>query len=281
MEKQIEIKRRGEIQHIQEQTIDTPLCPEVLHYQEELRQHMTDTDYWRRYAVSLSDYQWLNRDAVNAVSLALCMDPLNADHIQFRGYCHQKLGLLQEAAADFELSWKLNPKQWNSAYYLGMTYFYMHELERARGVYEGMWEITPDFEQWAAYANWYYLTCALLGDRAGAERALSKITEDYTPKISTGTLGNTWDDATYLACCRVYKGYDDAEEVLSRFQKLGETAFDLVTVRLLLGLYYKAKGDTEMTKKLFQAIVDSGVSKPGSVSYQWIIGPCLAELSQN
>ena len=57
--------------------------------------------------------------------------PLYSGIPLFRGYCHQKLCLLAEAAADLEMAAKLDQNHQNALYYLGQTYFYMGEYERA------------------------------------------------------------------------------------------------------------------------------------------------------
>lgn len=252
--------------------------PEVQRFQQMLAGDLSDADLWWRYAIALSDYQWLNRDAADAVSIALAIDPLNADYSQFRGYCHLKLGLLQEAAADFELSLKLNPQKWNAAYYLGMTYFYMGEYGRACGVYDRMWDMTSPNGDGTAYNNWYYLTARKLGDAKRAAQALTPITAETQPVVSVGTLGNTWDDGTYLTACKVYRGFLTPEEALEAYAARGKDTFEYFSICLLMGLYADVEGDTDRTKALFQDIVDRGVAKSRSPSVAFIIEPRLKEL---
>ena len=197
----------GKLLSIHDDQIETKLCPEVLALKDKLLENIMDSKAWLNYAVSLSDYHWINRDAVNAISLAIAIDPFVAEYHFFRGYCHQKLGLLQESVADFEMAWKLDGNHVNAAYYLGMSYFYMGEYERAYRAYQGLYRISPPDAEWAANANWMYLTCMKLGKKEEAQKALEPITPESTPTQSVGTLGNVWDDAYYLMACQMYHGW--------------------------------------------------------------------------
>ena len=266
--------------HLHDQRLAMPPSQDVKAFQDALLGDMGDGDAWWRYGIALSDFQWQNRDAADAVSLALAIDPLNAAYHQFRGYCHLKLGFLQEAAADFSVSLKLDPQYWGAAYYLGMTYFYMEEYGRALGVYDRMWEMTPPSAQWAAYCNWYYLTARKVGDGQRAAYALSKTTPDAKPVVSTGTLGNTWDDAAYLNACKVYAGWLKPEEVLAGYREKGENSFDYFMISLLLGLYFEVEGRAEEARALFQDIVDRGVGKVKSPAVEWIVEKWLRKAAE-
>ena len=106
----------GQLLSAHEQGLRKDLDPRVLEYLRALKQNLADSTAWLNYAVSLSDYHWMNRHAADAVSMAIALNPFVAEYHFFRGYCHQKLGLLQEAAADLELAWRLDPNHENAGY---------------------------------------------------------------------------------------------------------------------------------------------------------------------
>ena len=267
----------GKLLSIHDDQIETKLCPEVLALKDKLLENIMDSKAWLNYAVSLSDYHWINRDAVNAISLAIAIDPFVAEYYFFRGYCHQKLGLLQESVADFEMAWKLDGNHVNAAYYLGMSYFYMGEYERAYRAYQGLYRISPPDAEWAANANWMYLTCMKLGKKEEAQKALEPITPESTPTQSVGTLGNVWDDAYYLMACQMYHGWVAPEEQLRRAKEKDEDTYRALL--MFVALYYDVNGDLEKAREYYQKELDF-LGGRVTTSSKWMIGPRLAELNK-
>ena len=267
----------GKLFSIHDDAIEIELHPDVLAYKAKLQENIMDTKRWLDYAVSLSDYHWINRDAANAISLAIALDPFVAEYHFFRGYCHQKLGLLQEAAADFEMCWKLDGNHVHAAYYLGMTYFYMGEYERAYTAYKGLYRISPPVSEWAANANWAWLTCMKLGRVEEAKEMLSGVTPETTPTISVGTLGNTWDDAYYLMACQVYHGWVTPEEQLKKAKEKDDDTWRSLV--FFVALYYDAIGDKEKALEYYKLNMEIS-QNPESVGANWVVKPRIAQLSQ-
>lgn len=269
----------GKLQSIHDEAIEIELHPDVLAYKAKLQENIMDTKRWLDYAVSLSDYHWINRDAVNAISLAIALDPFVAEYHFFRGYCHQKLGLLQEAAADFEMCWKLDGNHVNAAYYLGMTYFYMGEYERAYTAYKGLYRISPPVSEWAANANWAWLTCMKLGKVEEAKEMLSVVTRETTPTVSVGTLGNTWDDAYYLMACQIYHGWVTPEQQLENAKAKDDDGDTWRSLVFFVALYYDAIGNKEKALEYYKLNLE--ISKnPSSVGCTWVVKPRIAALSK-
>ena len=269
----------GKLLSIHDDAITIELHPDVLAYKAKLKENIMDTKRWLDYAVSLSDYHWINRDAANAISLAIALDPFVAEYHFFRGYCHQKLGLLQEAAADFEMCWKLDGNHVHAAYYLGMTYFYMGEYERAYTAYKGLYRISPPVSEWAANANWAWLTCMKLGKVKEATEMLSVVTPETTPTVSVGTLGNTWDDAYYLMACQIYHGWVTPEEQLEKAKVKDDDGDTWRSLVFFVALYYDAIGNSEKALEYYKLNME--ISKnPESVSANWVVKPRNAQLSK-
>lgn len=269
----------GKLNSIHDEAITIKLHPDVEGYKAKLKENIMDTKRWLDYAVSLSDYHWINRDAVNAISMAIALDPFVPEYHFFRGYCHQKLGLLQEAAADFEMCWKLDGNHVNAAYYLGMTYFYMGEYERAYWAYKGLYRISPPKSEWAANANWAWLTCMKLGKTEEAKEMLSVITPETTPTESVGTLGNVWDDSSYLMACQMYHGWCTPEEQLKKAKAKENDDYTYSALVMFTALYYDVTGNREKALEYYK--LDRDIStNPQSVSLTCMVNPRIAELEK-
>lgn len=269
----------GKLLSLHDEFITTQLHPDVERYKAKLKENIMDSKAWLDYAVSLSDYHWINRDAVDAISMAIAIDPFVAEYHFFRGYCHQKLGLLQEAAADFEMAWKLDGNHVNAAYYLGMTYFYMGEYERAYHAYKGLYRISPPDAEWAANANWAYLTCMKLGKKEEAQEMLKPITPESTPTQSVGTLGNVWDDAYYLMACQIYHGWVSPEEQLEKAKAKDDDGDTYRALNMFVALYYDVQGETDKALEHYKLALEFS-KDPNSPSAKWVLRPRIAELSR-
>lgn len=230
----------GQLLSAHEQGLRKDLDPRVLEYLRALKQNLADSTAWLNYAVSLSDYHWMNRHAADAVSMAIALNPFVAEYHFFRGYCHQKLGLLQEAAADLELAWRLDPNHENAGYYLGQTYFYMSEFERGCAAFERLMEISPPEAEWSAICNWQYLMLRMLGRHEEARAVSARITRETRAAEATGTLGNTWTDCQYLLSCWVYNGFITPVEAIAQARSYG--ALNRWYVTMYMALYCELEG---------------------------------------
>lgn len=254
------------------------LHPDVLKYRERLRGNLNDTRAWLDYAVSLSDYHWMNREAADAVSIAIAMDPFVAEYHFFRGYCHQKLGNLQEAAADLEIAWKLDANHQNAGYYLGQTYFYLGEYERGRAAFECVMEISPPDAEWSAICNWQYLMLRKLGRDDEARAISARITRDTRAAEATGTLGNTWTDCQYLLACWAYNGFITPEEAVEQAKLHG--ALNQWYVTLYMGMLCDLDGDRERAIRFYEETVRTfgGINGTETTKMTYIIQPRLKAL---
>lgn len=229
--------------------------PEVERLREALRDDLNSADAWLFYAVALSDHQWRNRDAADAVGMAIALSPFTAEYHFFRGYCHQKLCLLAEAAADLEMAAKLDQNHQNALYYLGQTYFYMGEYERALIALERLTHISPPEAEWAAICNWLYLTLRRLGRDDEARRWSGRVGKDATPAVATGTLGNTWTDCQYMLACQAYNGFISPDEAIHRAERYG--ALNLWYVTMYMAMLCDLDGHLEKAVALYERTIDT------------------------
>lgn len=270
----------GSVRSIHDERTPKDLKDEVLAYRKTLDENKSDPDAWLNYAVSLSDFHWMNREAANAVGMAIALSPFNAEYHFFRGYCHQKLGLLAEAAADLEMAWKLDPNHQNAGYYLGQTYFYMGEYERGSVAFDRVMQISPPDAEWSAICNWQYLMLRKLGRDADAKRVIARITADTQPAVATGTLGNTWTDCQYLLSCQAYNGYITPEEAIERAKPFG--TLNHWYVIMYMAIFCDMNGDAERALRFYQETVDrfDDINRTESTKMTYIIEPRIKALKK-
>ena len=268
----------GRLLRVHDEKLPGNLAPQVLEYRRILEENLTDSDAWLNYAVSLSDFHWRNRDAADAVSLAIALNPFVAEYHFFRGYCHQKLGLLQEAAADLEMAWKLDPNHENAGYYLGQTYFYMGEYERGRIAFERVMRISPPEAEWSAICNWQYLMLRMLGRHDEARVVSARITRETRAAEATGTLGNTWTDCQYLLSCWAYNGFITPAEAVEQAKPYGP--LNRWYVAMYMALFCELEGRIEEAIAFYQDTIDTfgEINGTESTKMSCIIQPRLKAL---
>lgn len=255
MVKQAQFAAGGRLLQIHDWNLPVTLAPQVTEYRRILEENLGDSRAWLNYAVSLSDFHWMNREAADTVSMAIALDPFVAEYHFFRGYCHQKLGLLQEAAADLEMAWKLDPNHQNAGYYLGQTYFYMGEYERGRIAFERVMEISPPEAEWSAICNWQYLMLRMLGKHNEARAISARITRETQAAEATGTLGNTWTDCQYLLSCWAYNGFISPQEAVEQAKQYG--ALNRWYVAMYMALLCELDGKEQEAIAFYQDTIDS------------------------
>lgn len=255
MVKQAQFAAGGRLLQIHDWNLPVTLAPQVTEYRRILEENLGDSRAWLNYAVSLSDFHWMNREAADTVSMAIALDPFVAEYHFFRGYCHQKLGLLQEAAADLEMAWKLDPNHQNAGYYLGQTYFYMGEYERGRIAFERVMEISPPEAEWSAICNWQYLMLRMLGKHNEARAISARITRETRAAEATGTLGNTWTDCQYLLSCWAYNGFISPQEAVEQAKQYG--ALNRWYVAMYMALLCELDGKEQEAIAFYQDTIDS------------------------
>ncbi|WP_236687097.1 tetratricopeptide repeat protein [Ornithinibacillus californiensis] len=217
--------------------------PEVLEIEKEIKETPSNPDLWMKKGLALSK-SWQFREAIDAYSIALSYDPFHALVYRHRGHRFVSVGMYKEAAADFELSSRIDATNWDTWYHLGLAYYLLGDYERAENAYKRCLELTKSDELYVAIADWFWMTLKRLGKDQEAEKLLIPISESTDPG----------ENISYLRRLQLYKGMISSEELLS-FDDAAHPDLELATQGYGLGVYYLVNNEKEKAFELFHRIV--------------------------
>ncbi len=166
-----------------------------------------NADLWLDYGLALSRDS-LMREAVEAYSRAIALDPFRGILYRHRGHRHLSCWEFPEAAADFEVAARIIPDNWDVWYHLGLSYYLLREYDLAQAAYKRCLELTDmtDIEAFPAVIDWSWRTARRRGDEAYATELLAMLPADF----EVGT-----DECGYALNCAVYQGRATVDEVLA------------------------------------------------------------------
>jgi tetratricopeptide (TPR) repeat protein len=211
----------------------------------ELVKDPTNPDLWVKKATALSK-QMLYREAAEAASKGLTYDPFNWMLLRCRAGRHLATYRFQEAAADFELASRINNKDWNIWYHLGLAYYLLGEYDRANEAYTKCLEITePNDVNLVAIVDWKWLTLIRLGKIDEAKKLLELVDENT----------DSGENIPYHERVLAYKGVLTPERVLE-FENEDFRGLEFATRGYGIAMYYiynnKAEKGKELLGKIYQ-----------------------------
>lgn len=209
---------------------------------EALAADATDPELWLRYGLALSG-SWHYREAIEAFSRGLQIDPFAALLYRFRGHRHISTRRFAEGAADLELASRLAPRNWDVWYHLGLAYFLLGDFERAATAYRRCHELTRDDGALVAVSDWYWMTLTRLGRQQDAAALLGPINAGM----------QVGDNVAYQRRLLLYKGELSPADVLRL-----EDASDLNLATLGFGLahWYLVTGRESEGIALLERVVE-------------------------
>jgi tetratricopeptide (TPR) repeat protein len=217
---------------------------EVKEIQKLIELDMENTDLWMKKGLELAK-QMHFREAIESYSIGLSYNPFHALSLRHRGHRLLSTYRFQEAVFDFELSSRIDPKNWDTWYHLGLAYYLIGDFERANNAYTRCFEITRhDQDELVAIVDWKWLTLMRLGREEEARKIL-----DY---VNTDT--ESGENHVYKNRVLMYKGEVKPEAVLDYNDK--EFAdLELATQGYGVAMYYYFNGQQEKTFELFDLIL--------------------------
>lgn len=198
------VKKDYQVRCVQRTEIE--LSEEVKAVDKKLLENPKDADLWMERGLALAK-QKLMREAVEAYSKAISIDPFKGIYYRHRAHRHLSCWEFQEACADFEVASRLIPENWDVWYHLGLSHFLLGEYEEAVPAYRRCLEVTKTDGQMIALCDWYWRTLMRLGRREDAERVMENI-NDHMDYIES-ELG-------YYYSCLIYKGLLKPEDYIER-----------------------------------------------------------------
>lgn len=208
----------------------------------DLKGESENVDLWMDLGIALAG-SWRYQEAIDAYSEGLYRDPFNALLYRHRGHRFISTRRFEAAAADLELSSRLDPSNWDTWYHLGLAHYLLGNFERAEIAYRRCYELSEDEGALVAVSDWLWMTL-MRQDRDADTRS---ILDCIRPDMDVG------ENTSYHKRLLIYKGLLEPSELLD---ESGASDLDLATAGYGVGNYYMVTGQKEKAIEIFQKIVE-------------------------
>lgn len=185
---------------------------------------------------------WRYRDAIATYSRGIAKAPKNAMLYRHRGHRYITLRMFDKAVKDLELAAKLNSRDFDIWYHLGLAHYLKGDFKKAAGAYERCRAVAEKDDSLIAVSDWLYMTYRRLEKDYEAAQVLERITLNM--KVE--------ENKSYYDRLLMYKGIKKESEIVH--DKL--TDLELATVGYGVGNWYLYNGDIIKARALFQKITD-------------------------
>lgn len=220
---------------------------EVRKVERELENNPSNPNLWMNKGLALAK-QMLCREATEAFSVGLSYDPFNWLILRHRGHRHLSTYRFEDAAADFELASRINDKDWDVWYHLGLSYYLIGDFQRACNAYVKCLEMTDRTDiNLVAIVDWKWLTLNRLGRYDEASEVL-KLVDEST---------EAGENQPYKDRLMVYKGIMEPEEAM-KFDNEEFADLEYSTRGYGVAMYYYFKGEKDKAKDILNKILNSG-----------------------
>jgi tetratricopeptide (TPR) repeat protein len=224
-------------------------CEEVLTADAKLREDPSNPDLWMEKGRAFRK-QMLVREAIDAYSMGLTINPFHALLYRHRGHSYINIRRYYEGAADLELSSRLDPLNWDTWYHLGLAWHLIgltaegsiEDFKRARKAYEKCIEITKTEDDLAAIIDWYWMTLMRLGQKELAAEAAARLTKN----------AKVVENVKYFKRVLAYNGSMDPEEVITDARGKGDHNF--ATQAYGIACLYEFRGDMKRCREILEEI---------------------------
>lgn len=218
---------------------------DVKKIERELETHPANPELWMKKGLALAK-QMLFRESTEAFSTGLSYDPFNWLLLRHRGHRHISTYRFEDAAADFELASRINNKDWDVWYHLGLSYYLMGDFERANTAYDRCLKMTEDNDiNLVAIVDWKWLTLNRLGKKEEAEMLLDLVDENT----------EVGENQAYKDRILVYKGLKSPDEAM-KFDNEEFSDLEFSTRGYGVAMYHYFNGDRNKAKEIMNKILE-------------------------
>jgi len=217
---------------------------EVLEIEKKLEKSPENCELWMEKGLALAK-QMLFREAIEAFSIGLSYCPFHALTYRHRGHRLISIRRFSEAAADFEISSRIDPSNWDTWYHLGLSYYLLGQYERAARTYKTCYEMSNGTPELVAVADWYWMTLMRLGRKEEADKLLENISENT----------DAGENTSYLRRLLMYKGIIKPEELID-YEGAAIIDLEIATQGYGLSNYYYLQGDIEKSNKALKMVLE-------------------------
>lgn len=222
-----------------------PYSEEVRALEARIAETPNDHLLWMQKGLALSK-QMLFREAIEAYSMALTIDPFHALTYRHRGHRLLSVHRFAEAAADLALSARLDPTNWDTLYHLGLAHYLLEDYAAAAEDYEACLKLSHTGEQIVPVVDWYWMTAKRLGDEKKAAELLRLVTPETDPG----------ENGVYKRRILMYKGLIRPEELM-QLDGVARPELELASQGYGLANYYYLNGEVGKCNDLLAQILES------------------------
>lgn len=223
---------------------DLSFSLEVKKIEDKIKEDPENPDLWMAKGLELSK-QMLFREAIEAYSIGLSYNPFHALLYRHRGHRYISVMRFHEAALDLEISSRLDKKNWDTWYHLGLAYYLLKDFERAEEAYKRCLDLTDSEDLMVAIVDWYWMTLMRLGKKQEADNLLGLVSEDTDPG----------ENISYKKRVLMYKGLSKPENLIE-YEGADFPDLELATQGYGVANYYYLMGKKEKAIELYKKIIE-------------------------
>lgn len=185
---------------------------------------------------------WRYRDAIATYTRGITMAPKNAMLYRHRGHRYITLRMFDKAVKDLEVAARLNDRDFDIWYHLGLAHYLKGDFKKAAKAYESCRAVADKDDSLIAVSDWLYMTYRRQEKDYEAAQVLERITMNM--KVE--------ENKSYYDRLLMYKGIKKESEIVG--DKL--TDLELATIGYGIGNWYLCNGDKVKARAMFQKITD-------------------------
>jgi len=185
---------------------------------------------------------WRYRDAIATYTRGVAIAPKNAMLYRHRGHRYITLRMFDKAVKDLELAAKLNDRDYDIWYHLGLAYYLTGEFKKAAKAYERCRAVAANDDSLIAVSDWLYMTYRRLDKDYEAAEVLERITLNM--KVE--------ENKSYYDRLLMYKRFKRESEVINDKR----TDLEIATISYGVGNWHLCNGDKVKARAMFQKITD-------------------------
>jgi tetratricopeptide (TPR) repeat protein len=185
---------------------------------------------------------WRYQDAIATYTRGIAIAPKNAMLYRHRGHRYITLRMFEKAVKDLELAAKLNDRDYDIWYHLGLAHYLTGDFKKAAKAYEKCRAVAAKDDSLIAVSDWLYMTYRRQEKEYEAAQVLERITLHM--KVE--------ENKSYYDRLLMYKGIKKESEIVN--DKL--TDLEIATVTYGVGNWHLCNGDKAKARAMFQKITD-------------------------
>jgi tetratricopeptide (TPR) repeat protein len=185
---------------------------------------------------------WRYRDAIATYTRGLAIDPKQAMLYRHRGHRYITLRMFDKAVKDLEMAAKLNDRDFDIWYHLGLAHYLRGDFKNAAKAYERCRAVAEKDDSLIAVSDWLYMTYRRQEKDYEAAQVLERITMNL--KVE--------ENKSYYDRLLMYKGIKRESEIVN--DKM--TDLEIATIGYGIGNWHFCNGDKVKARAMFQKITD-------------------------